>query len=120
LITISQEQYIEAILEREGMQCANPVVTPLDPNIPLEPNPDGNEGDRSNSYACVLGELQFLVNATRPDISYTVNRLAAYTANPSLQHMGALKRILRYLIGTKSYGITYSAVPNKNRDTNLF
>ena len=89
-------------------------------NIPLEPNPDGNERDRSNSYTRILGELQFLANATRPDISYTVNRLAAYTANPSLQHAGALKWILRYLIGTKSYGITYSAAPNKNRDSNLF
>jgi hypothetical protein len=52
--------------------------------------------------------------------TYAVNRLAAYTANPSLQHTGALKRILCYLIGTKSYGITYSAAHNKNRETNLF
>jgi hypothetical protein len=119
-ITISQERYIDAILEKEGMQRANPVAMPLDPNTPLEPNPDRNEGDRSNSYARTLGKLQFLANTTRPDISYTVNQLAVYTANPSLQHTGALKRILRYLKGTKSFGITYSAAPNKNRDTNLF
>jgi hypothetical protein len=93
---------------------------PLDPNVKFEPNPDGNEGDRSNAYARVLGELQFLANATRPDISYAVSRLASYTANPSLTHTGALKRILRYLAGTKSHGITYSALPHKNRNTNLF
>ena len=74
---------------------------PMDPNDKIKPNPDGNEGSRSNSYAKLLGELQFLANATRPDIAYTVNRLAAYTANPSLQHVGAVKRILRYLKGTK-------------------
>ena len=45
-----------------------------------------------------------------------MNRLAAYTANPSLQHTGALKRILRYLAGTKSYGITYSKSPSNNTD----
>jgi hypothetical protein len=44
------------------MQRANPVATPLDPNVLLEPNPDGNEGDRSNSYTHILGELQFLAN----------------------------------------------------------
>ncbi len=119
-ITISQERYIETILESEGMQRANPVAMPLDPNETLVPNPDGNEGSRSNSYARLLGELQFLANATRPDIAYAVNRLASYTANPSMQHTSALKRILRYLAGTKAYGITYSGMQSKNRNINLF
>lgn len=57
-ITISQKVYIESILK-------------------LQPNPDGNEGNRSNSFARLLGELQYLANCTRPDISFTVNRLAA-------------------------------------------
>lgn len=107
-IKISQEKYVESILKREGMEGANPVSTPMDPHEKLVPNPDGNEGNRSNSYARLLGELQFLANATRPDIAFAVNKLSAYTANPSLQHTGALKRILRYLAGTKSYAITYS------------
>jgi hypothetical protein len=34
----------------------------------------------------------------------------AYTANPSLQHVGALKRILKYLAGTCNHGITYSKI----------
>jgi hypothetical protein len=108
-IFIRQRAYIESILKREGMECANPVAMPLDPNSPLQPNPDGNEGDRSNSYARLLGELQFIANATRPDIAYAVSRLASYTANPSLQHVGVLKRVLRYLQGTKEYGITYQS-----------
>jgi hypothetical protein len=63
-ITLSQKQYIEAILQREGLTKANTVGMPLDPNVALEPNPDGNIGDCSNSYAWLLGELQFLTNAT--------------------------------------------------------
>ena len=106
-ITISQQKYVEAILTKEHMENANPVATPLDLNIKIQPNPEGNEGNRSNSFTKLLGELQFLANATRPDIAHAINRLAAYTANPSLQHMGALKRVLRYLSGTRSYGITY-------------
>ena len=93
------------------MDRCNSVGTPLDPNVPLEPNPEGNEGNRSNSFARLLGELQFLANATRPDLAYAVNRLAAYTANPSLQHTSALKRILRYLSGTRTHGIVYKALP---------
>jgi hypothetical protein len=106
-ISISQKRYVENILKQQGMQDANPVGMPMDPNIKLEPNPDGGDGNRSNSFAKLLGELQFLANATRPDIAYAVNRLASYTANPSLQHSTALKRILRYLAGTRDYGITY-------------
>ena len=89
------------------MAEANPVGMPLDPNNKIEPNPVPNEPNRSNSYAKLLGELQYVANATRPDISYAVNKLAAYTANPSLLHYGILKRILRYLAGTRQLGITY-------------
>ena len=73
------------------MAEANPVGMPLDPNIKIGPNPEHNEPNQSNSYAKLLGELQYIANATRPDISYAVNKLAAYTANPSLEHYGILK-----------------------------
>ena len=115
-ISISQKVYIESILSREGLIRANAVATPLDANVPIGPNPDGNEGNRSNSYARLLGELQFIANATRPDITYALNKLASYTANPSMIHVTALKRVLRYLSGTRNYGITYNADPKNNKE----
>ena len=72
------------------------------------------------SYVRLLGELQYIANCTRPDIVYTVNKLATYTANLSLQHYGALKQILQYLAGTKTLGITYKASQNVAEDENLF
>ena len=83
---------------------------PLDPNVVLEPNPDGNVGDWSNSYAQLLGKLQFIANVTRPDIAYTISKLLAHMVNPIMQHVSTLKRVLRYLSGTKSYSITYSNI----------
>jgi transposase InsO family protein len=118
-ITISQKQYIESILRREGMENCNPVSTPLDPNIKLEPNPEGSTGDRSNSYASLIGSLQYLATATRPDIACAVNRLGAYTANPSMAHYTAAKRLLRYVAGTKDYGITYTNKPHESQGKNL-
>jgi len=111
-IFISSSKYINSILLREDLGRTNSVSMPLDPNITLVPNPEGSDGDRSNSFASLLGELQYIANATRPDIAYAVNRLAAYTANPSLQHHTALKQILRYLSGTRTHGITYKALPD--------
>ena len=110
-IFISSSKYIESILLKEDLGRSNAVSTPLDLNVTLVLNPDGNAGDRSNSFARLLGELQYIANAMRPDIAYAVNRLASYTANPSMQHTIALKRILRYLSGTRTHGITYKALP---------
>ena len=93
---------------------------PLDPHITLELNPEFHEPNRSNSYTKLLGEMQYLANATRPDIAYAVNRLASYTGNPSIQHYTALKRILRYLAGTKTLGITYKIRGDEIHSGNLF
>ena len=99
-IAILSRQYMESILWKEGMDSSDSVSTPLDPNIALVPNPKGENGSHSNSFTRLLRELQYIVNATCPDITYAVNRLASYMAKPSLQHNIAVKRILRYLAGT--------------------
>jgi len=107
---ILQKQYPESVLQKEGIDCANPVRMPLDSNVMLKPNLDGNVGDCSNLYMQLIGKLQFIANATRPDITHTISKLSAYTANPTMQHILALKQVLRYLLGTKSYRITYGNV----------
>src|SRR6202046_682889 len=119
-LRISQGKYVENLLRKENMAKANQVGIPLDPNVKIGPNLVYNEPNRSSSYAKLMGELQYLANATRPDISYAVNRLASYTANPSLEHYGSLKHILRYLAGTRDYGITYRKSEDLNSDMNLF
>ena len=93
---------------------------PMDPNIKLAPNPDNNKLNCSNSYAKLLGCLQFISNSTRLDISFAVNKLAAYTANLCLQHHSAIKQIFRYLAGMKTLGITYRNTPNETDNYNLF
>ena len=118
--SISQQKYIENFLHKEDMLDVNPITMPMDLNIKLAPNPDNNELNCSNSYAKLLGCLQFISNSTRPDISFAVNKLAAYTANPGLQHHGAIKWILRYLAGMKTLGITYRNTPDETDNNNLF
>src|SRR5437899_2082134 len=67
-IAISSSKYIESILQKEGLGQSNPVSTPLDSNVILIPNPEGNAGNRSNSFVHLLGELQYIACATCPDI----------------------------------------------------
>ena len=53
--------------------------------------------------------------ATRPNIAYSVILLARFASNPSMEHIIAIKRVLRYLKGTRHLGITYSY----NNDLNI-
>lgn len=45
------------------------------------------------------------MNNTRPDITFSVNKLSSYLNNPTLKHWQAAKRILRYLKGTANFAL---------------
>jgi len=49
--------------------------------------------------------MLYLEKSARPDISCTVNQCARHSANPKIQHTAAVKRIGRYLLGTKDKGL---------------
>jgi len=58
-------------------------------------------------YASVVGSIMYAQVCTRPDIVYIAGMLGRYQSNPSLDHLKAAKKILRYLQGTKDYKLTY-------------
>ena len=86
----------------------------MDPKVKILLNLDSNEGHWSNYFAQILGELQFLANATWLDIAFAVNCPCSYTANSTVHHVTALKWILWYLKGTKSHRIKYSSSHGDN------
>ena len=51
-----------------------------------------------------MGALQY-ATLTRPEISYAVNKVCQYMANPLDSHWAVVKRILRYLKGTIFHGL---------------
>jgi hypothetical protein len=55
-----------------------------------------------------MGSLLYIANTFRPDIAYAVSVLSQFTGNPSEEHWRGVKRILRYLQGTRSYGLLIS------------
>jgi transposase InsO family protein len=115
-ISLSQEHYIDAMLTRFGLTDANPVSTPLDPNINLDnldPQPQTPSDTRGSSlFATAIGSLQYAANGTRPDIAYAVNRLAQFTSRPQAKHWTAVKRLFRYLKGTKDHHLTFGGPDN--------
>ena len=59
-------------------------------------------------YRRLIGSLQYL-QFTRLDIAFAVDRLSQFMHKPTEDHWQAAKRILRYLAGTPTHGIYFSA-----------
>ena len=60
--------------------------------------------DDANEYRSLVGGLQYLT-ITRPDIAFAVNRVCQYLHAPRDSHRTTVKRILRYVHLTASYGL---------------
>ena len=58
-------------------------------------------------YFSAIGALMYLVNNTRPDISFAVNLLARYSSSLTRRHWSEIKQIFRYLHGTVNMGLFY-------------
>ncbi|XP_052477244.1 secreted RxLR effector protein 161-like [Gossypium raimondii] len=58
-------------------------------------------------YQSTVGMLQYLC-ITRPELSFCVNKLSQYMNCPSETHWRAVKRVLRYLIGTIDHGLFFT------------
>ncbi|XP_058211498.1 secreted RxLR effector protein 161-like [Rhododendron vialii] len=59
-------------------------------------------------YASALGSLMYAQTCTRPDISFAVGMLGSYQSNLGMEHWKVVKKVMRYLQGTKDYMPTYS------------
>ena len=83
-ICISQKRSIIDILDRQELGDASPVQMPLNLHIKISPNPDGNKGNRSNSYTKLLDKLQYITNCIHLEIAFIVNQLILYIVNSSM------------------------------------
>ncbi|KAG3205774.1 hypothetical protein PC128_g1256 [Phytophthora cactorum] len=69
-------------------------------------------------YRAAIGALMYMATSTRPDLAYPVGYLSRFVDNPTVQHGGALKRVIRYLVTTSNLGILFKR-PDGNPSRNL-
>jgi hypothetical protein len=85
------------------MKDANPAKTLMGTDGHLYLNKGGKSVDEK-AYRCMIGSLLYLC-ASRPDIMLSVCMCARFQSDPKECHLVAIKRILRYLVSTRCFGI---------------
>jgi hypothetical protein len=105
-VHISQEGFVDAILERFGMTNCCPAPTPYRSGYPIDRIPHDDtltEYDRSlvrKQMQSMLGCITWLYTSTRPDINVAGSLLSQFQCNPSPGHVEGARYVLRYLSGT--------------------
>ena len=102
-LSLCQARYAQKVIERFGMGAARGQDTPMQGKLDLKP--PGRPVHEP--YREAIGSLMYLMVGTRPDIGFAVCTLAKHVQCPGQVHWDAVKRVLRYLISTKDFGICY-------------
>jgi hypothetical protein len=108
ILGLSQETYINKILERFRMKDCSPSIAPIVKgdrfNLNQCPKNDFEREQMKNiPYAYVVGSLMYAQVCTRPDIAFVMGMLGRYQSNPGIDHWRAAKKVMRYIQGTKKY-----------------
>jgi histone deacetylase 1/2 len=111
-LTLTQQKYALDLLRRAGMLKCKHATTPMSATDRMSAL-DGDTllPDDATEYRSLVGGLQYLT-ITRPDVSYAVNRVCQYLHAPRTSHWSAVKRILRYICFTASYGLLLQPAPS--------
>ena len=101
-ITICQETYIERLVERFNItkSCSLPAATHVDASRREKSKPT------TQPFREAVGALMWLANTSRPDIANAVRSVARRTHDATEGDWDAVLKILGYLRGTKTLGLT--------------
>uniref|UniRef100_A0A2N9F6B3 Integrase catalytic domain-containing protein n=1 Tax=Fagus sylvatica TaxID=28930 RepID=A0A2N9F6B3_FAGSY len=99
------KKYALDILTDSGMLGSKPVATPMEQNLKLSAS-DGIFLSDPSVYRRLVGRLLYLT-VTRPDISYSVQKLSQFMSKPTTLHLTAAHRVIRYIKGTPGQGLFF-------------
>jgi Reverse transcriptase (RNA-dependent DNA polymerase) len=112
-VVLTQHKHIEAMLDKYASLAPdwNPRKLPMKDGLKLHKNgtSDVLESEPLDvtvyPYRALVGSLNYVACTTRPDVAYAVNQLAKYSNAPMVAHWEVAIDCLRYLKGTKHWGL---------------
>lgn len=83
-VKLSQESFVESLLNRFNIRDIRPVSTPMDTSRKLEANNNSTTDlEFQRLYQSMVGSLNYLMTVARPDIAYAVGAVSRYASNPN-------------------------------------
>lgn len=113
-ITLSQELYVTKALEKFGLQECRVASSPEAVGAAHDANPELDAPANVQRYMEITGTVMYAAISTRPDTAHAAHYLASNMQAPTVRHMQAAERVLRYLAGTKDVGLVFGS---RNGDT---
>ncbi|CAB1120460.1 unnamed protein product [Ectocarpus sp. CCAP 1310/34] len=108
-ILLTQEAYTKAVLAKFGMADLHPTKTPAEVGpMSTVVEEETLTPDETTMFRSATGSALYICRKSRPDLSHTILVLTKSMAKPGTKAWAKLKRLMRYLKGTASLGITYS------------
>ena len=104
---LHQGQYALDLLDRAGMTDCKPAATPAEAKPKLSATA-GHPATDAALYRSIVGALQYLT-LTRPDIQFAVQQVCLHMHSPRDVHWSLVKRILRYIRSTPTFGLRLRA-----------
>jgi hypothetical protein len=90
------------------MENCNPMKTPFESQSNLHKRTETEEPADTKLYRRKIGSFMHFAIFTCADIAYAVYKLSQFNSNPSAIHLGTAKHLLRYIQGTKDYGLLFT------------
>jgi len=105
-ITITQPTLVNKIIDTANLNNCKGISTPISINQTYNDKFDNISVDKTY-YLKLVGQINYLASYTRPDLLYSLSRVAQACSNPTESDMIRVKRIIRHISETRDYGITY-------------
>lgn len=107
-IKLSQEDYVDELVDSFGLHDAHSTKSPLDPGTIIDDAPDLTINVKE--FQRGTGSLQYLATKSRPDINRAACFFAEFNAAPTAKCWAALMHVIKYLKVTRTLGIKYHHV----------
>ena len=105
--------YAKKLLDTAGLADSNPIRMPMEIQLQFRKVGTMPEVDVTN-YRSIVGSLHYLVN-THLDLAYFVGYVSRFMEAPREEHLVAVKRILRYVVGTRGWSVRYCSGRGKKK-----
>ena len=104
-VFLNQHKYTQDLISLVGLQDSSSVDTPLELNVKYR-REEGDLLPDPTTFRQLVGSLNYLT-ITRPDISFAVQQVSQFMQAPRHLHLVAVRRIIRYLLGTSTCGLFF-------------